>query len=310
MIPLRDNLPTDRFPVVTAAIIAINVFVFLFLQGPVVLALERAGGRLEADRRVRRDPVPDHASGRPLPLRRGQGRRTDRGADLLREDAGLPRGGDAADLRRGGFRRRLSRADPPAAAFLTLFTSMFMHGGWLHIIFNMLFLWIFGNNVEDSMGKVRYVVFYLLGGLVAALAQVAVSPDSTDTAGGGERGDRRGARRLCAALSACAGADRCSSSSSSSWSRSRRLVLLGIWILLQFLPAVGQLASPDVGSQGGVAYFAHIGGFLFGLAAIKLFATRRSAAYVGGGPNIRCTDGRCSRPCSSPCSRSSCCSRR
>jgi membrane associated rhomboid family serine protease len=62
------------------------------------------------------------------------------------------------------------------------------------------------------------------------------------------------------------------------------LVMLGIWIFLQFLPAVGQLASPDVGSEGGVAYFAHIGGFLFGLAAVKLFAERRSAAYTGGGP--------------------------
>ena len=59
-------------------------------------------------------------------------------------------------------------------------------------------------------------------------------------------------------------------------------MLLGIWIFLQFLPAVGQLASPDVGSQGGTAYFAHIGGFLFGLAAVKLFAKRRSAAYMAG----------------------------
>jgi membrane associated rhomboid family serine protease len=62
--------------------------------------------------------------------------------------------------------------------------------------------------------------------------------------------------------------------------------MLGIWIFLQFLPAVGQLASPDVGSQGGVAYFAHIGGFLFGLALIKLFAVRRSTAYLGAGPRF------------------------
>jgi membrane associated rhomboid family serine protease len=62
------------------------------------------------------------------------------------------------------------------------------------------------------------------------------------------------------------------------------LVLLGIWIFLQFLPAVGQLASPDVGSQGGTAYFAHLGGFAFGLLLIRLFAQRRSAAYAPGGP--------------------------
>jgi hypothetical protein len=61
-----------------------------------------------------------------------------------------------------------------APAFVTLFTSMFMHGGWLHIAFNMLFFWIFGNNIEDSMGRIRFVLFYLLGGLAAVLAQVAV----------------------------------------------------------------------------------------------------------------------------------------
>jgi membrane associated rhomboid family serine protease len=160
---------------------------------------------------------------------------------------------------------------------------MFMHGGWLHIIFNMLFLWIFGNNVEDSMGRVRYAVFYLLAGIVAGLTQVVVSPDS-QTPLVGASGAIAGVLGGYALL----------------YPRARvltavfvffiffveipALVMLGIWIFLQFLPAVGQLASPDVGSQGGVAYFAHIGGFLFGLAAIKLFAQRRSTAYVGRGP--------------------------
>src|SRR5437667_8153692 len=65
-----------------------------------------------------------------------------------------------------------------APAYLTLLTSMFMHGGWLHIIFNMLFLWIFGNNVEDSMGRIKFAAFYLLGGLAAVLTQVAVNTGS------------------------------------------------------------------------------------------------------------------------------------
>jgi membrane associated rhomboid family serine protease len=147
----------------------------------------------------------------------------------------------------------------------------------------MLFLWIFGNNVEDSMGRIRYIVFYLLAGIAAGVTQVVVSPDSR-TPLVGASGAIAGVLGGYALL----------------YPRARvltavfvffvflveipALVMLGIWILLQFLPAVGQLASPDVGSQGGVAYFAHIGGFLFGLLAIKLFAQRRSAAYVGAGP--------------------------
>jgi membrane associated rhomboid family serine protease len=164
--------------------------------------------------------------------------------------------------------------EPPP--FLTIFSSMFMHGGWLHIAFNMLFLWVFGNNVEDSMGRLKFVVFYLLGGVAAALAQVAISPESTVPLVGAS-----GA--IAAVLGGYA----------LLYPRARVLtifflffiffleipamVLLGLWIFLQFLPAVGQLATPEGG--GGVAYWAHIGGFLFGLATIKLFAHRRSAHY-------------------------------
>jgi membrane associated rhomboid family serine protease len=161
--------------------------------------------------------------------------------------------------------------------------SMFLHGSWGHLLGNMLFFWVFGNNIEDSMGRLKYVIFYLLAGIAAALAQVAVSPDSQTP--------------LVGASGAIAGV---LGGYALQYPRARiltavfvffiffveipALVMLGIWIFLQFLPAVGQLASPDVGSQGGVAYFAHIGGFLFGLAAIKLFAERRSKAYEGRGP--------------------------
>jgi membrane associated rhomboid family serine protease len=157
---------------------------------------------------------------------------------------------------------------------------MFMHGGWLHIIFNMLFLWIFGNNVEDAMGKARFIGFYLIGGLVAVLTQVLVSPDAQVPTVGAS-----------GAIAAVLGGYILL------YPRARVLtmiflfffftfveipamVMLGIWLFLQFLPAIGQLATPELGGEGGgVAYFAHIGGFLCGMALIHLFAKRRSEQY-------------------------------
>ena len=269
MFPLRDNLPTDRFPVVTVAIIAINFLVFLFLQGP--------SFSLSSGQEVETKPIVEYGA---IPYRV-----THPGKKCVLAVPGTPQEQPACqgtDL----YAEAQASSPPPEdisqpPAFLTIFTSMFMHGGWLHIIFNMLFLWVFGNNIEDSMGRVRYTLFYLLGGLAAAATQVVVSPDSQAP--------------LVGASGAIAGV---LGGYALLYPRARvltavfvffiflveipALVLLGIWIFLQFLPAVGQLASPDVGSQGGVAYFAHLGGFAFGLLAIKLFAQRRSAAY--GGP--------------------------
>src|SRR4029453_18972184 len=127
------------------------------------------------------------------------------------------------------------------------------------------FLWVFGNNVEDSMGPVRFIFFYLLGGVAALAAQVAVSADSTVPTVGAS-----------GAIAAVLGGYILL------YPRARVLtiifliffftfieipaaILLGVWLLLQFLPAVGQLANPDAAGGGGVAYFAHVGGFLFGL---------------------------------------------
>ena len=155
----------------------------------------------------------------------------------------------------------------------TVFTSMFMHGGILHIAFNMLFLWIFGNNVEDSMGRGRFVLFYLLGGVVAAYAQALLTADSTVPAigaSGAVAGVLGGYLLL--------------------YPRARVLtvvliiffvtiieipavILLGIWFVLQFLPALGQVTTNAAGGEG-IAYWAHVGGFAFGLLAIKLFARR------------------------------------
>ena len=172
MIPLRDNIPTDRFPVVTLAIIVINVFVFLFLQGPSFSFSAATASRRSRWSSTARSPTGSRIPGKECDLRADHG-----GAPTSPESGGTLRlRGDARVPR-----RRKQRAVPvedlqQPPAFLTIFTSMFMHGGWLHITFNMLFLWVFGNNIEDSMGRFRFVFFYLLGGIAAALAQVAVGP--------------------------------------------------------------------------------------------------------------------------------------
>jgi membrane associated rhomboid family serine protease len=156
---------------------------------------------------------------------------------------------------------------------------MFMHGGFLHIAGNMLFLWIFGNNIEDSMGRVRFVVFYLLGGVVALLAQTAIDPSSTVPTIGAS-----GA--VAAVLGGYA----------LLYPRARvvtlvliiffitfielpALLVLGLWVAFQVVSGLADLAQP-VAQGGGVAYFAHIGGFVFGLLLIKLFANRVHEDYL------------------------------
>jgi membrane associated rhomboid family serine protease len=180
LIPLRDNIRSDHFPVVTVVFIAINVVVFLLLQGP-SFSLS-SGDAVDTRPVVEYGAVPyrithpdkqcelalvgieEQAPGQFVAVR-GQETLLCEGTDEYRAVQESPENVPITDV-----------DQPPA--YLTIFSSMFMHGGWLHIIFNMLFLWIFGNNVEDSMGRVRYAVFYLLGGIAAAVAQVLVSPDS------------------------------------------------------------------------------------------------------------------------------------
>jgi membrane associated rhomboid family serine protease len=159
------------------------------------------------------------------------------------------------------------------ATWQTAFTSMFLHGSFLHIFGNMLFLAIFGPNVEDAMGRVRYSAFYLLGGLVALGAQVLANPSST--------GPTLGASGAIAAVLG---------GYLLLYPRARVLslvfivffvtiievpaiFLLGFWFLEQLYFGAAGLASP-VGGGEGVAYFAHIGGFAFGLIVVRLFARR------------------------------------
>jgi membrane associated rhomboid family serine protease len=261
--PLKDNIPTERFPVVTVALIAINVFVFLFLQHP-------SGFSSVDDETVVKYGAIPYALTHPG-KHCGLGDRVTPGGVLVTSQHGtVACEGKVVQTSEGPTKiRAIAGSQPPA--WLTIFTAMFMHGGFLHIIGNMLFLWIFGNNVEDAMGPLKYLAFYLLSGVAALALQVAFNPDSTVPtigASGAIAGVLGGYILL--------------------YPRARVLTLifliffvtfieipavlvLGVWFLEQLYFGVADLSHP---TGGGVAYFAHIGGFAFGLIFIRAFATR------------------------------------
>ena len=158
-----------------------------------------------------------------------------------------------------------------AVELLTLVTSMFLHSGLMHILGNMLYLWIFGDNVEDRMGRLRFLCFYLLAGVGAGVAQMAADPNSVIPAVGAS-GAIAGVLGAYLLLYPHARID-----TLVTWSFFVRLrampavVVLGFWFVLQFLNGV---LSFGVGQTGGVAWFAHIGGFALGLLTVRLFARR------------------------------------
>jgi membrane associated rhomboid family serine protease len=277
VLPLKDNNPTSRFPVITVAIIAICVAVFIWqLNFPTDQRLSQAGfGAIDQSSleygaipyRITHTSTGDCAVGAVSQVQ-GQ------------FEAGVvcPGTKDYAKA------VEIGRANPGATPIKineapwweTLFTSMFMHGGFLHIAGNMLFLWVFGNNIEDRLGRLKFALFYLLAGLIAVYTQALIDPGSTAPTIGAS-GAIAGVLGAYALL----------------FPRARvltlifiiffvtlveipALILLGLWFILQFVPALGQVAV-ESGGGGGVAYFAHVGGFLFGLAVagIILLTTRR-----------------------------------
>jgi membrane associated rhomboid family serine protease len=165
---------------------------------------------------------------------------------------------------------------------LTIVTSMFLHGGWLHLIGNMLYLWIFGNNIEDRFGRVRFLLFYLLGGLVAALTQVLVSPTS-DVPVIGASGAI--AAVLGAYLVLYPGARILSLVFLGFFYQLLQVpavIVLGLWFLLQLIDGIASLGVES--SANGVALFEHIGGFLTGVAiglAVRTLAGRRRPRGLG-----------------------------
>jgi membrane associated rhomboid family serine protease len=245
LIPLKDDIPTRRTPVVTLALIAINVIAyFIFEQG--LWDLGDTGNQ----RVIEYGAIP--------------GEITDPDLQCVSDPTGSQIQCGTGDFGSGY-----------APFWITIFTSMFLHGSLLHLGGNMLFLWIFGNNIEDSMNRLVFICFYLLGGL-AALGLQVVSDSSSVIPTVGASGAIAGVLGAYARL----------------YPRARVVTLifiiiiftvvtlpavlvLGVWFLLQLLPAF----SDPVGAGGGVAYFAHVGGFLFGLLAIKLFATNVHEDY-------------------------------
>ena len=284
MIPLRDNLPTARFPIVTVVLIAINVVVFIWQ------ATLPSDGYSSIQLRVLGVPESDEATLElgAIPYRLlHPGDECAVGAVLSPGDTLLSQGRAQTEVVCEGTRefaqaqalerRGVAPLVPLDAVpwWVTILTSMFLHAGILHAAFNMLFLWVFGNNIEDSMGRPRYVLFYLLAGLVAVYAQALLDPESTVPtigASGAIAGVLGGyallhphARVLTLIFLVFF----------ITFIEIPALVMLGIWLVLQFLPLIDQLGT-DVSGEGGVAYLAHVGGFAFGLAAIKLFVHRRA----------------------------------
>ncbi len=155
---------------------------------------------------------------------------------------------------------------------ITIFTAMFMHAGWLHLLGNMLFFWVFAPAIEDVMGPVNFLVFYLLGGIAATLAQIYIDPTS--------RVPNLGAS---GAIAAVMGAflltypgDRIRTLLVIGWFIDVAFIpavfLIGVWFLLQLFSAAGALTETE---SGGVAYMAHIGGFIFGALTNRIFEVRR-----------------------------------
>lgn len=237
-----DNSDRTSAPVINYLLIAINVLVFIFLQG--------ATGENQFTASF--STVPEEIrTGRdvkgPVPIQVGTERAT------------------------------INLGETPSPVYITLLTSMFMHGGWMHLLGNMLFLFIFGDNVENAMGRFRYLIFYLLTGLIASLTHVFTtfafggSPFIPSLGASGAISGvlagylvlfpRRQVRVIMLRMLTSVPA----------------IVAIGLWFVLQLVEAFGVLsAGPQSG--GGVAFMAHVGGFVAGLVLVKFFTLGRNPA--------------------------------
>lgn len=153
----------------------------------------------------------------------------------------------------------------PGADFPTIFTSMFMHGGWLHLLGNMLYLWIFGDNVEDNFGHVKFLIFYLLCGIAATFAQL-VFVTGSNVPNLGASGAIAG---VLGAYIVMFPRGQVKVMMGRGIIPMPALVVIGFWIVLQFISGIGSISQ--TAETGGVAYMAHIGGFIAGLVLTFLF---------------------------------------
>jgi len=182
-------------------------------------------------------------------------------------------GGDPF-IGRWAFVPRRFLADP-AGGFVTVFTSMFMHGGWMHLGGNMLYLWIFGDNVEDRFGHMKFLVFYLLCGIAATFAQMAFNSGS-NVPNLGASGAIAGV--LGAYILLFPGA-RVRVLMGRSVVPMPALVVIGLWIVLQFVSGIGSITH--TADTGGIAYMAHIGGFAAGVVLTLVLRGNRGAEEAG-----------------------------
>ncbi len=261
MLPLRDDNPTRRPPFITLAIIAANIAAFLLWQPTFGTSNEQQTfffcNAL----------IPYEVT--------HQTNLADGGAEARRELQEQLPGESEAEARED--QQFLDRQCGDKSWWQSIFVAMFLHGGWLHIGGNMLYLWIFGNNVEDKLGIVAYPLFYIVSGIAATAAQLVLSPDSIipNLGASGAIAGVLGAYLFM-------------------FPRRRILTLiifffitfvylpaglvLGGWFILQLFSGVGELGR-EIGAGGGVAFWAHIGGFVFGaLAAILFFPKERYGA--------------------------------
>ena len=239
-----DNSDRTTAPIVNYILIAINVLVFVFLQG--------MGSN---------DQFTYAFSTVPEEIRTG-------------EDIARP-----VPIEVGDQRGQIDLQPTPGSVYLTLLTSMFMHGSLMHLFGNMLFLWIFGDNLEHALGRARYIGFYLLTGLIASLAHVIstfVFGDNPFIPSLGASGaisgvlggylvlhPKRQVRVIMLRMITTVPA----------------IVAIGLWFVLQLISAFGVIgAGPQSG--GGVAFMAHIGGFVAGFALIRVFTIGRPSAAV------------------------------
>ncbi len=241
MIPLKDNQPTSTFPVVTILLIAVNVVAFLAQQFDINAITERYS------------LIPRELT-HYVPYRVYPEIRLDPFGHEVQVNVRVP------------------LVHP---VWLTIFTSMFLHGSWLHLGGNMLYLWIFGNNIEDALGKVKFTIFYFAGGIAAAFAQVVVNLDSSIPMLGAS-----------GAIAGVLGAYYILYPSARVLSivpifgigalmEVRAWLVLGLWFLLQVAQGVFGLGGMQ--GDGGVAVFAHIGGFVAGVIMINLFGGQNLA---------------------------------
>ena len=228
-IPLRDENPTSRFPIVTVLFIALNVVVFFFqLISPEGLQFYV----------YKMGAIPYEITHfKSLPLLVGQ----------------------------------TAEQIPRLTPVLTLCVSMFLHGGFLHLLFNMLYLWIFGNNVEDFLGPFRFILFYLLSGVGASLTHIIFNANSQVPMIGAS-----------GAIAGVLGAYLIL------YPKARVMTFMFLFIFIRIVPIPAAfvlgfwffMQLMNVGVGGGVAWFAHIGGFLIGMGLIKLFTKKRPKVWI------------------------------